>query len=255
MQAFWNGWNGAEVVFLDCDSTLSAVEGVDELARRHGVDVDALTDDAMAGRVPLESVYRRRLELIRPTAEDFAWLADLYAQTVVPGARELVDVLTTLRIDCHVISGGLRPAVLPFALSLGFGADRVHAVPYPVDDPDPARIACAHPLARGGGKPVTIARVCSGGPARAARMLVGDGQSDLEGATECGLFVGFGGVVDRPEVRAASEVFLTTGSLHLLAGLAAGPRRLAELETIAPGLHDEFLAELATPRRLVIRHP
>ena len=41
---------GADVVFFDCDSTLSTIEGVDELARRRGVDVARLTADAMAAR-------------------------------------------------------------------------------------------------------------------------------------------------------------------------------------------------------------
>lgn len=255
MQPFPRGWTGADIVFLDCDSTLSAIEGIDELARRRGVDTTQLTADAMAGRLPLESVYRRRLEEIRPGTDDFVWLADLYARRAVPGARELIALLADLGIDCHVISGGLRPAVLPFALSLGLTPDRVHAVPYPVDVEDPVGVACADPLSRTGGKPAVIARVCAHGPARERRMLVGDGQSDLEAAPECGLFVGFGGVVDRPEVREVAPAFLATGGLALLAGLAAGPARLDELETLAPGLHDQFLSALRSPERLVIREP
>jgi phosphoserine phosphatase len=255
MQAFPSGWTGARIVFLDCDSTLSAVEGIDELARRKGVDVAALTAAAMAGTVPLQSVYRRRLELIRPDEDDFIWLADRYARTTVPGAVDLVAALARLEIPCHVISGGLRPAVLPFALSIGFTADRVHAVDYPLDAPDPVDTACAHPLARDGGKPATIATLCTNGPARSQRMLVGDGTSDLEAGSECGLFVGFGGVVDRPEVRRAAPVFLATASLGVLAGFAAGPKRLAELERVAPALHDQFLRGLDSSQQLVIREP
>ena len=255
MQAIWRDWTGADVVFLDCDSTLSAIEGIDELARRRGVDVAGLTADAMSGRTPLESVYRRRLELIHPDTDDFIWLADLYARHAVPGARDLVAALDALGIPCHVISGGLRPAVLPFALSLGFSADRVHAVPYPVDQPDPGAVAARHPLARDGGKPSVIRELCARGPARERRMLVGDGTSDLEAAVECGLFVGFGGVADPPLVRRAAPVLLATASLHLLAGLAAGPARLGELEAVAPALHDQFVQELDDPRRLVILDP
>ena len=107
-------------VVFDCDSTLSTIEGVDELARRKGIDVARLTADAMAGLVPLNEVYGARLQQIAPTTDDLIWLADLYARTVVPGAREVVGALTDLGIECHVISGGLLPAVQPFALSLGF---------------------------------------------------------------------------------------------------------------------------------------
>jgi len=239
MLAIPSHWNGADIVFFDCDSTLSSVEGVDELARRRGIDTSSLTADAMAGRIPLKEVYGRRLERIRPNTSDFVWLADLYAQTVVPGAREVVEALDRLGIESHVISGGLLPAVSPFALSLGFAPDRVHAVPYPVDEPEPARIASAHPLARNGGKPEVIAQVCANGPARERRMLVGDGASDLEAAAEVALFAGFGGVESRKVVRAHAGVFLEAEGLWAVAALAAGPDRLGELEAIAPRAHHQ----------------
>ena len=51
-------WRYPLVVF-DCDSTLSTIEGVDELALRAGVgdEVARLTTAAMAGEVPLDQVY------------------------------------------------------------------------------------------------------------------------------------------------------------------------------------------------------
>lgn len=249
------GWAGADILFLDCDSTLSTLEGIDELALRRGIDVARLTDDAMAGRVTMDSVYRRRLELIQPVSGDFIWLADRYASTTVPGALELVAALDRLGIECHVISGGLLPAVLPYALSLGIRADRVHAVPYPVDEPDPVGIATAHPLARNGGKPATIAALCAHGPQRSRRMLAGDGRSDLEASPEVGLFVGFGGVADRAPVRDEAPVFLSAPGLWALGPLAAGPDRLAELENAAPGLCRKGLEDLHSPHQTVIRIP
>ena len=255
MQSFPPGWTGADIVFLDCDSTLSTIEGIDELASRAGVDVAGLTADAMAGRVTMESVYRRRLQMISPASADFAWLADRYARTVVPGARELIAALTTLDVECHVVSGGLLPAVMPFAISLGLAADHVHAVPFPVDDRDPIGIASAHPLSRNGGKTETIVALCAKGPARRRRMLVGDGLSDLEASPAVGLFVGFGGVEDRESVRMGSPVFLSGEGLWAVAALAAGPARLTELEAAAPRLHHRALIDLASPERMVIREP
>ncbi|MBI4545890.1 MAG: hypothetical protein HY703_11890, partial [Gemmatimonadetes bacterium] len=61
-------------VLFDCDSTLSAIEGVEELAAAHRAEVVALTESAMRGQVPLEQVYARRLELARPTRERVAEL-------------------------------------------------------------------------------------------------------------------------------------------------------------------------------------
>ena len=255
MQAFPPGWSGADIVFLDCDSTLSAIEGIDELATRRGVDVTQLTADAMAGSVSMDSVYRHRLELISPRDEDFVWLADRYAETTIEGARELVAALSALEIPCHVVSGGLLPAVLPFAMSLGIANDRVHAVPYPTGGQDPVGIACAHPLARNGGKPELVADVCTDGPPRERRMLVGDGRSDLEAAPEVGLFVGFGGVESRKPVRDQSPVFLGAPGLWAIGVLAAGPSRLDELRAAAPEFHDQSLADFASPERLAIREP
>jgi len=54
-------------VLFDCDSTLSAIEGIDELAVHCRDDVEQLTDAAMRGRIPLEEVYGRRLRLVQPT--------------------------------------------------------------------------------------------------------------------------------------------------------------------------------------------
>jgi hypothetical protein len=56
-------------VIFDCDSTLSALEGIEELASDHRREVETLTDAAMRGEVPLDEVYGRRLELIRPTRQ------------------------------------------------------------------------------------------------------------------------------------------------------------------------------------------
>jgi len=49
-------------IAFDCDSTLSTIEGIDELAALIGVGVDgaeiaALTERAMAGEIALEEVY------------------------------------------------------------------------------------------------------------------------------------------------------------------------------------------------------
>ena len=54
---------GFDFVFFDCDSTLSTVEGIDELARLKGKldEVKAMTDAAMDGEVYLDDVYDRLL--------------------------------------------------------------------------------------------------------------------------------------------------------------------------------------------------
>ena len=57
---------GFQRVIFDCDSTLSTIEGIDELATLKGQTdhIAELTRQAMDGLVPLEEVYAARLELL-----------------------------------------------------------------------------------------------------------------------------------------------------------------------------------------------
>ena len=62
-------WQTYDLVFFDCDSTLSAIEGIDELARLKGKEgrVGLLTNKAMDGELDLADVYGKRLKAIKPT--------------------------------------------------------------------------------------------------------------------------------------------------------------------------------------------
>lgn len=231
-------WRGADLVLFDCDSTLSRIEGVDELAAFAGVDVSAMTAQAMEGELPLDAVFGARLDRIRPSTADLSRLADRYWDERVEGAAEVVAQLQAAGSICCVVSGGLLPAVSPFAQRLGFSPDSIFAVPFapPSEDADDAAWAaaihasCEHPLAQVGGKPQVIEALAAElAIPRERRLLVGDGASDLEAANSVGLFVGFGGVVERPAVKAAAGEFLPGPSLAMLAPLALGPERRTPL--------------------------
>ena len=69
---------GFQRVIFDCDMTLVAVEGIDELARLKGQAeyIADLTRQAMDGKIPLEEVYAKRLELLRPTRGEHGEVED-----------------------------------------------------------------------------------------------------------------------------------------------------------------------------------
>src|SRR5258706_3830233 len=96
---------------FDCDSTLSAIEGIDELAGSLRQDIGELTRRAMAGELSLESVYGLRLERIRPSRAAVEALGAQYVQHLVPGACELIAALRFLGKRVCIVSGGLAPAV------------------------------------------------------------------------------------------------------------------------------------------------
>lgn len=202
-----------EVICFDCDSTLSRIEGIDELARRNGLfeEVAALTDKAMNGELALEAVYGHRLALIKPDRAALGWLADLYIAEMVEGVAETIKTLLDNGKQVHIISGGLRQAILPLAALLGIAEEHVHAVDVLFDDDGHyLDFARQSPLAVSGGK----ARICRRLRMRHSSLaMVGDGKTDLEAKLAGAYMIGFGGVVKRSLVQEQADVFVSEASL------------------------------------------
>jgi len=202
-----------DIICFDCDSTLSKIEGIDELAMRVGLgeEMSALTDSAMNGEVPLEAVYEQRLSLIKPDQSAIDWLADLYIDTMVNDVEEVFKTLLEKGKQVHIISGGLRQAILPLAKKLGLFADHIHAVDIFFNQDGSYRgFDSASPLAKTGGK----AKICQSLKNGASKLvMIGDGQTDLESKQAGALFIGFGGVVDRKAIREKADYFVSTSSL------------------------------------------
>jgi phosphoserine phosphatase len=230
-------WLPFDLIFFDCDSTLSTMEGIDELARWLGreAEVAALTAQAMNGEVPLEAVYSRRLDLLQPTREQLRRLGHLYRETLVPGAAEVLAALMAAGRKVFIVSGGLAEAVQDFGAALGVPADHIVAVEVEYNqlsgrwwetwkhpgshNPDERYLSHDHgPLTEGKGKAQIIRRLRAQHKGRA--MLVGDGTSDLEAGATVELFVGFGGVIARERVRAHAEVFIHAPNLAPVLPLA-----------------------------------
>jgi phosphoserine phosphatase len=206
-------------LILDVDSTLCGIEGVDWLAARRdpatALECARLTASAMAGEIPLENIFATRLDRIRPGADDLAALAEAYRGAIASGAADAVRRLRAAGVGVHLVSGGLRQAILPVARDLGFGELEVHAVPVILDshgryidfDRTP-------PLWRADGKCDVVKALALPAP----RLALGDGISDaaLRQVTEA--FAVFTGFVRRPPVieLAQHECGSFTDLLHLV---------------------------------------
>ncbi len=197
-----------DAVCLDFDSTLSRLEGIDELAALAGVadKIAPLTAAAMDGRIPLDSIYAQRLDIIRPTRDAISWLAQRYIDETVPGAATTIDALHQAGVATYIVSGGLRAAILPFAEKFKIAPDRVYAVDVTFDAHgnflDFDRGAA---LARPDGKAV-ICRELFG--RHNALALVGDGITDVAARSAGAFVVGFGGVAVREAVRQAADHYV-----------------------------------------------
>lgn len=211
-------------VVFDCDSTLSAIEGIEALAGDRSDEIRALTDRAMAGELPLEAVYARRLETIRPDRAQVTEVGRLYVRHLLPNAAPLVAALRHLRKRVVIVSGGLAEPVRALASAIGVPPGEVHAVEVRHD----ARGAYAgfdegSPLARAGGKRDVLARL----PAPLA--FVGDGATDLEAADLCARFVAFGGVARREPVFAGADATCDAADFAALAPLLLDDDELERL--------------------------
>jgi phosphoserine phosphatase len=201
-----------DVICFDCDSTLSKIEGIDELARRVGMaeEMSRLTDLAMNGIVPLQDVYGRRLEAIKPDSASIDWVAELYITEIVEGVKELFDTLLVQGKTVHVISGGLRQAIMPLAAFLGLPENHVHAVDvYFNDDGSYRGFDEASPLARAGGKAEVVGMLKGNG----SIVMIGDGKTDMEAKQAGAYVIGFGGVADRQIVRESADFYTVEPSL------------------------------------------
>jgi phosphoserine phosphatase len=208
-------------VVFDCDSTLCAVEGIEELAGAARAEVAELTEAAMRGEVPLEEVYGRRLELIRPPRQRVLYLADRYVATLVPDAREVVAALLRAGVEVRIMSGGLLPPVQLVAEALGLAASAVHAVDVYFDEEgEYAGYDEASPLARSDGKRVLLEALRAELPGPV--LLVGDGATDMEAKPAVHAFVAYAGVLERPVVTAAADFVVRSLSLAPVLPLALG---------------------------------
>ena len=199
-----------KLVIFDCDSTLSAIEGIDELARVCGpavfAQVEAMTRDAMDGKIAVEDVFGSRLDIIRPRRADVEAVGRKYIEQIEPTALATVKALKASGWTPLILSGGFRQAIQPLAAYLGIA--RIEAVDLFFDvKGDYTGFDGKFPSTRSGGKPICIAALKQEfSPSRT--VMIGDGVSDLETKTVVDLFVGFGRYTERAKVKAGAHAYI-----------------------------------------------
>ena len=207
-----------DAVIFDCDSTLTAIEGIDELAKMLGKknEVSKLTKAAMDGSANFEQIYTKRFSLVAPSMQQLDELGKLYIKKLVEDAKEVISALNFLGKEVYIVSGGFSPALMHLGKYLGirreniFGNDLIH------DKSGNYLKYVEGPLRRNHGKLQIIRQI----PGK--KLVVGDSITDLETIEYADLFVGYGGVVRRRQVEIKASIYLYHKSLTPVLVLGAG---------------------------------
>ena len=199
-----------KLLLLDCDSTLSSIEGIDELGRLRGPEtfkaVEDMTNAAMDGGTPMEAIFALRLNMIKPTLAELQAIGAKYIATVEPTAVETLDQLRAAGWKIAIVSGGFTQAIMPLAKFLGVA--RVEAVVLKFnEDGTYAGFDETCPTSKSKGKNMIARRLRADFKAQIV-VMVGDGASDLEVKGDVDKVIGFGRYVVRPKVKAGADAFV-----------------------------------------------
>lgn len=195
------------LLFMACDRTLSAIHGMDELARLRGIKVftrvSALSEAAMNGRIPLNEAIRRSADLVRPDQAMAARVADLYIDAMVSGARDFIAQAKEKQWVPIIVSSAFGSIIAPLAGHLGI--PYVEAVPlFFHPDGSYAGYDSGFPTAGNHGKSEVVREWLHAMlPERS--IMIGHGVPDLDVKAQVNEFICFHGIVNRKVVCQAAD--------------------------------------------------
>jgi phosphoserine phosphatase len=198
-------------VVLDVDSTVSGAEGIDWLAGKRGPEIaneiGRMTRQATDGEIALEAVYARRLEMISPNEDEVVELSRFYERRLAPRAAEVIAELRENGVRLVLVSGGIRQAILPLGLRLGFTPAEVFAVRVAFDEQGKySGFDDVSPLTTSTGKALVVQRLYLPRPV----LAVGDGITDLAARPASDAFAAFTGFTYRASVVRGADHELTS---------------------------------------------
>jgi len=221
-----------DAIIFDCDGTLSAIEGIDELALIHQVGdiVQRLTAEAMGKTGMTLDIYRERLQIVRPTLAQTLAIGERYIQQQVPDAQDLITILQRLNKPIYIVSAGLQPAVTVFGEFLKVPVQHIFAVDVQYDQQgNYVDFDHASPMTRKNGKREIVDHIKKMRPRTA---YIGDGLSDYEVYDLVTRFIGFGGAYYRQQIEARCDFYLKCLSMAALVPLLLTEEEQAKLNSI-----------------------
>lgn len=210
---------------FDMDSTLIAIECIDEIAALAGVgeQVAAITEAAMRGEImDFRESLSRRLALLAGQPEALLERVLRERLRFNPGARELCAALKAAGLKLGLVSGGFTHFTRHVAAELGMDFVRANELEL-VDGQLSGRVRLQDwgDVVDGEQKRRFLLECCAAlacDPARA--IAVGDGANDLPMMGAAGLSVAFHA---KPAVRAQARVSIESGGLERLLAVFEAP--------------------------------
>jgi phosphoserine phosphatase len=216
----WQLQDPISAVVFDCDGTLSAIEGIDELAKANGAsaEVSALTAEAMGKSGITPSLYQKRLQLVQPKQQHVHALGLAYFEKKVPDAVNIIQLLRHLGKTVYLVSAGLDPAVKLFGELIGIHREHIFAVGIEFDaDGNYLQFDRHSPLVESNGKRAIITAIKQ---QHAHIAYVGDGLNDYAVYDLVTRFIGYGGIFYRQQIEDRCDYYIKTPSLTPLLPLA-----------------------------------
>lgn len=203
---------------FDMDSTLIAIECIDEIAALAGVgeQVAAVTEAAMRGEITdFRESLSRRLALLAGQPESLLDRVLRERLRFNPGARELCAALKAAGLTLGLVSGGFTHFTRFVAAELGMDVVRANELEV-VDGHLTGRVLMQPwgDVVDGAEKRRFLLQHCELlGCTPAQAIAVGDGANDLPMMGAAGLSVAFHA---KPKVREQAQVSIETGGLERL---------------------------------------
>jgi phosphoserine phosphatase len=225
---FRNILSTARLVCFDFDSTIIKYECLDRLARLcHNYDqVKKITDKGMSGEIDFNTSLTLRMDMMKPkkkyiqTYERICSMDDFN-----PNVIRYINYLQNRKKDIFVISGGFEELIFKHTDMLNIPKENVICNKMFFDkDGKFTGFDNERPTAHSFGKRTVIENLKEKYDIENKRkdnhvhgltendggvIMIGDGETDLQTKDVCDLFVGYGGVTVRQNVKDKAEVFIT----------------------------------------------
>ena len=209
-----------EIVVLQVDSTLSAIDGLAWLVERREGEMAhrlaALQREAAAERWSWAELSRARLKHLRPRRAEINELGAAYLAALVPGAADAVRALRRAGISIALSSDLAAEALFGVATALGVSPDEIQA-PRLRFDAIGAYVGCDLG-AIGAIGAATLASSTDHGPSvgRSRTLFVGSRRSAVFAPRDSDAFVALSGIIAR---EGPSDAVATIATFHDLAAL------------------------------------